>query len=163
MKWVHQYFFFFLGRTQWMKIQLIGYFSVIMLCSSFHLWMRSPYFTLTTPLSIDLLLLNPVLNAIKFASRTRVAVSSQHGGAFSWPSLWRCNISWFESRKSSRNKRCPYTEEKRKGKKKGKNSVMAIIGYIPHYPSYMQTVRPSPWWLLYSPHFLVSRLSVISH
>lgn len=57
----------------------MGFFSVIITqCSFFHLWMRSLYFTLTTLLSIDLLLLNPVFNAIKFAQRIHVAVSIEH-------------------------------------------------------------------------------------
>lgn len=79
-------------------------FSVIIACcSSFHLWMRSLYSTLTTLRSIDLLLLNPFLNASKFAQRVHVAASTKHCGAFSWPSLWKCSISLFENRESSAN------------------------------------------------------------
>ena len=111
-------FFFLPGIAQWMKIQLISSLSVIITrCSSFHLWMRSPYFTLTTLLSIDLLLLNPVLNAMKFAQRMHVAASTEHWATFSWPSLWKCSFSLFKKRGSSGNSKKYLCKQKRNGKK----------------------------------------------
>lgn len=98
----------------------------------FHLWMSSPYFTLTTLPSIDLLLLNLALTAIKFAERIHVATSTEHWRAFSWPPYGSVVLGYLrrENHQETAKNVC---RQKRNGKKR-KNSVMAITGCVDSYP-----------------------------